>query len=90
MIKAWGYYYGKKIIAKGESINDWTYEDGSPIDKDNPPTCPRCKEKPTKEGHDHCLSTLPGVKYACCGHGVDEGYIMFNNGLIIRGHFKKD
>ena len=50
--------------------------------------CKRCKRPPTKEGHDACLKTLPGVKFACCGHGVQPGYIMFNNGLVIRGDFK--
>jgi hypothetical protein len=35
---------------------------------------------------DKCLGTLPGVKNACCGHGVKElAYICFNNGLIIEG-----
>ena len=50
--------------------------------------CKRCKKPPTKEGHDACLGTLPGVKYACCGHGEQPGYIMFTNGVVIRGDFK--
>tara|TARA_R110000772_G_scaffold55_5_gene317 strand:+ start:175 stop:483 length:309 start_codon:yes stop_codon:yes gene_type:complete len=36
--------------------------------------CPKCKMKPTSEGHDPCIKNLQGVKYACCGHGVDYGY----------------
>lgn len=42
---------------------------------------------PTKEGYDACLGRLPGVVAACCGHGVDDGYILFENGVNIRGHF---
>ncbi len=47
--------------------------------------CVKCGKLPTKEGHDACLGTLPGVTDACCGHGVTESYIIFENGMIIRG-----
>lgn len=47
--------------------------------------CVKCGKLPTKEGHDACLGTLPGVTDACCGHGVKEAYIIFENGIIIRG-----
>jgi hypothetical protein len=34
---------------------------------------------------DPCLGVLPGVSYACCGHGVAEKtYIAFENGVVIR------
>ena len=33
---------------------------------------------------DPCLGKLPGVKNACCGHGVREGYIQFDNDVLIR------
>lgn len=51
--------------------------------------CPKCgMSKYTKEdGIDPCLGKLPGVDDACCGHGVDKGYIKFMNGTIIRGYF---
>lgn len=40
---------------------------------------------------DPCLGHLPGVAFACCGHGKDtvsrehfqRGYIAFENGTII-------
>lgn len=51
--------------------------------------CPRCNHYATLEGHDFCLSNLPGVKFACCGHG-EEGYIYFENGVTIRGLFLVD
>ncbi|MGB9937302.1 MAG: hypothetical protein ACPK7O_06240 [Methanobacterium sp.] len=49
--------------------------------------CIKCGKYPTREGYDACLGELPGVEFACCGHGK-EGYIRFNNGIIIRGFFK--
>ncbi len=53
----------------------WVYEDtGKPV-VDNRP-CPRCDKMPTLEGYDACLGYMPGVKAACCGHGVGESYIM--------------
>lgn len=37
---------------------------------------------------DPCLGYLPGVRNACCGHGVSgAAYIQFDNGIIIRGEF---
>lgn len=49
--------------------------------------CPKCGRKETSEGHDPCIANLPGVLNACCGHGNKEGYIMFENGITIRGNF---
>jgi hypothetical protein len=33
--------------------------------------------------HDPCLADLPGVRAACCGHGAEPGYILFENGLAV-------
>ena len=64
---------------------EWYYSDNSESAKETKRReCPACGKMPTKEGHDACLGTLPGVKHACCGHGVEEGYIMFENGVVIR------
>lgn len=49
--------------------------------------CARCGKKPSSEGYDACLGKLPGVKYACCGHGMEEGYIIFENGTTLKGDF---
>ena len=48
--------------------------------------CPICKQKRGDSGDDPCIPNLPGVKYACCGHGgkgQNEGYIYFENGVRI-------
>lgn len=50
--------------------------------------CPKCQKKQTKDGHDPCIANLPGVKFACCGHGVDDGYIWFEDGTFITGKIK--
>jgi hypothetical protein len=49
--------------------------------------CELCGQLPTPEGHDACLGTLPGVKFACCGHGKGPGYVVFETGHTIRGYF---
>lgn len=52
--------------------------------------CPKCHLRRGVDGHDPCLGELPGVKYACCGHGamvgdiMPRGYIYFENGKVIR------
>jgi hypothetical protein len=71
---AWTYKRGHKIefdIAKFI----WVYSDNKEsVEKERP--CIRCGKMPTKEGHDACLGFLPEVKSACCGHGIEEGFIM--------------
>lgn len=49
--------------------------------------CTRCGHLPTKKGHDWCIRNMPGVRHACCGHGEQDGYIMFKNGVTIKGPF---
>jgi hypothetical protein len=67
----------------------WRYCDSGELAEGSAPRrCPLCDELPTREGCDPCLGRLPGVRYACCGHGIpDHGYIMFNNGCTLRGSF---
>jgi hypothetical protein len=43
--------------------------------------CPRCGKLPIGGAYDACLGKLKGVKAACCGHGVEKGYISYNNGV---------
>lgn len=77
------YLHGHKITFKNDR---WIYSDTKePISK-NPRPCKKCGA--AIKDYDHCLGMLPGVINACCGHGVDEGYIQFENGTVIRGIFK--
>lgn len=82
-----GYNYGYKVIYKLlNGVYTAFYEDtGEEVEFSKPRSCPRCSKFPTKEGHDPCLGTLPGVKFACCGHGItEEAYITFENGITVR------
>jgi hypothetical protein len=47
--------------------------------------CPKCGKLPNPDGTDPCLGLLPGVQYACCGHGVKEPYILTQDGQHLRG-----
>ena len=82
--------------AKGHAItreslaHPWVYVDtGKPVYNDEgiaTRPCKVCNKKVTDEGHDPCIRNLPGVKFACCGHGNPKrAYIYWENGLIIRG-----
>lgn len=42
--------------------------------------CKLCKKGRTQDGHDPCIANLPGVLFACCGHGIDTGNIVFVDG----------
>jgi len=66
----------------------WFYEDNSHVNLNSIKPCPKCGKTPTSEGHDACIGNLPGVSYACCGHGNHRGYIQFTNGITIRGNFE--
>lgn len=61
-------------------LERWCYVDTgiSVASPDRP--CGRCGKDATEEGHDACMANLPGVVNACCGHGHDPAYIMFEDG----------
>lgn len=70
----------------GAVINDWYYIDtGEKCD--NSRSCVKCGLFATEDGHDPCIANLEGVRNACCGHGVEDGYIQFNDRTVIRGVF---
>lgn len=71
--------------------NVWRYSDDHSETKGQKlRDCPKCGKNPTDfGGHDPCIAGLPGVEYACCGHGVHTGYAKFNDGRTIDGHFKE-
>lgn len=85
----WSIFRGHKIIYLDD---DWVYADNhEPISSGfnetfqfNERPCPRCGQMPVPHptdemGMDHCIKNLPGVRAACCGHGVTRGYISFDN-----------
>jgi len=58
----------------------WRYLDNG-IDVEKLPNrpCPKCGKMPTPEGYDACLGHIQGAVAACCGHGVEEGYIKWGS-----------
>ncbi|TFJ92183.1 hypothetical protein E4U82_13915 [Lentibacillus salicampi] len=72
-----------------EYLNDeWVYCDTkeTTVETHKERPCGYCGEHATKEGHDACLGTLPGVMNACCGHGrLNEAYVQLWDGFCIRG-----
>ena len=46
--------------------------------------CHACLTWRQIEKFDSCWGELPGVDSACCGHGETDGYIKFENGIIVR------
>lgn len=54
---------------------DWRYTEDNTLADDNKP-CVRCGKMPTAEGYDHCLGYIDSAKSACCGHGIEDKYII--------------
>jgi len=81
------YVRGHQIYT--DNGKDWFYVDNNKPYKKEERACIKCKLKVNNDKPDPCLGYLPGVKYACCGHGVEEGYIMFENGKVIRFNITK-
>ena len=53
--------------------------------------CQHCGRYVDTRYPDPCLGKLPGVEYACCGHGNRwQAYVKFKNGLIIRGFIDEE
>lgn len=81
-----------RVVAWSERERRWCWEDtGEPAAGWGGPErpCPFCglTADPADDvgGGDPCLGLLRGVESACCGHGVDEGWIGSNDG---RGRFR--
>lgn len=75
------YNRGHKIYYNG---SDWRYVDNNePMVRNRP--CKKCGLKPLEldsemgNNVDACLGVLEGVISACCGHGVEDGYIMYED-----------
>ena len=73
------------ITIWNEKREKWYFEDTGK-DVSYEVTCKKCNLPCDIDGPDPCLGLLPGVEFACCGHGNRaNSYIKFDNGLIIRG-----
>jgi hypothetical protein len=69
-----------------EANDTYRYTDTGEV-ADNSRPCPKCMECPRSDDHDPCIAELPGVIGACCGHGIERGFVVFADGRLIRGEF---
>ena len=61
------------------------YPKARPYRRRVPRECAACQApRPPKEGPDPCLGWLPGVRYACCGHGfAGHCYLLYEDGRYV-------
>ncbi|MEA4813872.1 MAG: hypothetical protein VB112_03050 [Oscillospiraceae bacterium] len=76
-----GYNRGHPIIYLN---GEWVYSDNLVPIKNEERPCVRCGRMPTPEGYDACLGYIPGVTSACCGHGVEPGYLIKEETAAIK------
>lgn len=83
-------YLTSDEVSEDGVMRTWRYADTDELVDDSPRRkCVKCHKYATEDGHDPCIANLPGVKHACCGHGVADGYAMFDDGRLIQGKFQK-
>lgn len=76
-------YRGIEIEYNGEG---WIYADTKQSVEKTKRACGNCGKHTAANEHDICISNLPGVMNACCGHGNDDSaYIQFWDKKEIRG-----
>jgi hypothetical protein len=67
---------------------EWRYEDDNSLVKETWKyrSCGRCGKQAASNDHDPCISNLPGVRNACCGHGdTSVAYVQFLDGTRKSG-----
>jgi len=83
--RCYGYLVGHPIYSD-DNGNTWYYVDTDEYTGDigdrSLRDCSKCKLSLTEDGHDPCIANIPGVKYACCGHGLDKPYLMLNDKTV--------
>ena len=77
-------YIRGHLVIYDEDKEKWVYA-ADRVSIEMPRPCVRCGRFPTIEGYDACLGYIPGVKSACCGHGVEPPYLVTNEGRELRG-----
>lgn len=84
-IKGWATYRDKEYNLRYIDTNNKIEEEfGRPCRKCGRYSYPGKEENGFWiEDYDSCLGQLPNVKHACCGHGISDGYILFENGIRL-------
>lgn len=72
------------VIFYDKEKGKWLYKEGrTPVNAVCWP-CIRCGRLPTPEGYDACLGHIEGAVSACCGHGVEKGYVIYKSGKEVK------
>jgi hypothetical protein len=75
--------YNGHFVEYDFTLEKWLYCDTKTDSKEEIRKCPCCDKYPTEKGHDACITDLPNVEFACCGHGVGKPYVKFYDGEYI-------
>ncbi len=75
------------LLYRIDRDSPYVYADtGQPHHAGPPRPCAACGREVVHDAPDPCLGTLPGVIFACCGHGVPGlSYVTFEEGTTLRG-----
>ncbi len=86
-IVEYGYFRGHPVVyLEGEDCERYADDLTSTVDEHGGSVerpCVHCGLLAAPDGPDPCLGLLPDVRAACCGHGVDEPYVLVHS--TIRG-----
>lgn len=85
-VSAFSYIRGHEITTVGSctDLADWRWAGTGEPARSGERACTSCG-RVSEDGCDPCLGRLPGVKAACCGHGKNEAYVLFDDGSGIEG-----
>jgi hypothetical protein len=79
-ITEYGYFRGHPVVClTGEDCERYADDLTQTVDEAGASVewpCVQCGLLSVPDGPDPCLGLLPGVKAACCGHGVEEPYVL--------------
>lgn len=81
------FYRGHEIVfsEKKDGKYIFVYKDTGDVVDEGKRACKSCGLVPEDNDIDPCLGKLPGVKFACCGHGnLEKAYITFDTDVTIR------
>jgi hypothetical protein len=82
-----GYFRGHPVVClAGEDCERYADDLTPTVDEAGTSVerpCVQCGLLAAPDGPDPCLGLLPDVRAACCGHGVDEPYVLLHG--TVRG-----
>jgi hypothetical protein len=85
-IVAYSYFRGHPVVCfTGEACERYADDLTPTVDEAGQSVerpCVQCGLLAAPDGPDPCLGLLPDVKAACCGHGVDEPYVLMGHGTV--------